>query len=201
MGFGVEEDFGQPLDLLGHREEDRSLEERILASEPVYRGSFLKVDQVSIELPNGHRTVHEVVRHPGAVAVIALNDQGEVLLVRQYRTALERVTMEIPAGKLDRGEDPLTAIARELSEETGYTASRVDYLMPIAVAAGYSDELVHLYMATGLSGGRAHPDPDEFLAVEWVPLDVLVDSVLDGRIEDSKTALAALICDAVRHRL
>ncbi|MGN0072780.1 MAG: NUDIX domain-containing protein [Coriobacteriales bacterium] len=188
-------------ELLDTREGDELLEERILDSRPVFRGGFLNVDAVSIELANGKQTVHEVVRHPGAVAIIALGSDGKVLLVRQYRTALERVTLEIPAGKLERGEDPLLAAARELEEETGYIAGRLDYLMPIAVAAGYSDELIHLYMATELSAGRPHPDDDEFVAAEWVDLSVLVDSVLDGRIEDSKTVIAALICDAMRHRL
>ena len=188
-------------ELLDTRCGDELLEEKILDSAPAVKGGFLQVDAVQIELPNGNQTVHEVVRHPGAVAVVALNNMGEVLLVRQYRTALERVTLEIPAGKLERGEDPLLAVKRELEEETGYSAERFDYLMPVAVAAGYSDEIIHLYMATGLMAGAAHPDEDEFVAAEWVALDTLVDSVLDGRIEDSKTVIAALICDAMRHRV
>ena len=187
--------------LIDTRGGDELLEEKILESQPAFRGGFLHVDAVRIGLPNGHETVHEVVRHPGAVAIVAINDAGEVLMVRQYRTALERVTVEIPAGKLERGEDPLACARRELSEETGYEAGRIDYLMPIAVAAGYSDEIIHLYMASDLRPGAAHPDDDEFVAAEWVPLDTLVDSVLDGRLEDSKTVIAALICDALRHRV
>lgn len=177
------------------------LEERILDSQRSYDGSFLKVDRVAIELPNGNQTVHEVVRHSGAVGIVALDGEGRVLLVRQYRTALERITLEIPAGKLNPGEDPLECAKRELSEETGYTAGEMRYLAPLAVAAGYSDEIVHLFMATGLHPGAAHPDDDEFVVSEWVPLDTLVDSVLDKRIEDSKTMVAALLCDAIRHRL
>ena len=88
-----------------------------------------------------------------------------------------------------------------MSEETGYEAREVKYLMPVAVAAGYSDEIIHLYLATGLTVGQAHPDDDEFVAAEWVNLDVLVDSVLDGRIEDSKTVIAALVLDAIRNRV
>ncbi len=177
------------------------LEERILDSRRAYDGSFLKVDRVGIELPNGQHKVHEVVRHSGAVGIVAIDDEGHILLVRQYRTALERVTLEIPAGKMEPGEDPLECAKRELSEETGYSADNIEYLAPIAVAAGYSDEIVHLFMATGLHAGAAHPDDDEFVVSEWVPLDVLIDSVLDKRIEDSKTMIAALICDAIRHRL
>lgn len=182
-------------------EDDPALNETILDSEPAYRGGFLHVDRVHLEVANGVPKVHEVVRHPGAVAVAALDGEGRILLVRQYRTALERVTVEIPAGKLERGEDPLVALKRELSEETGYAAREIKYLMPIAIAAGYSDEIIHLYLATGLEPGEAHPDDDEFVAAEWVDLDVLIDSILDGRIEDSKTVIAALLCDAIRRRV
>lgn len=187
-------------DLIEHAG-DPALEETILDSKRVFEGGFLKIDAVDVKLPNGNVKTHEVVRHPGAVCIIALDDTERVLLVRQYRTALERVTIEIPAGKLDAGEDPLEAVRRELSEETGYTAQNIRHIASIALAAGYSDEVIHLYMATDLSAGQAHPDEDEFIAVEWVGLECLIDSVLDGRIEDSKTVIAALICDALRHRL
>ena len=180
---------------------DPALDETILGSTRAYSGSFIQVDRVDLKVANGAEKVHEVVRHPGAVCVVALDGEGRVLLVRQYRTALERVTVEVPAGKLEPGEDPLDAVKRELAEETGYTAQTIRYLAPIAVAAGYSDEIIHVYMATDLQEGRAHPDDDEFVTAEWVQLDVLVDSVLDGRIEDSKTVIAALLCDAMRHRI
>lgn len=177
------------------------LEETILNSQRVFDGGFIKVDAVDVELPNGNVKVHEVIRHPGAVCIIALDDNGRVLLVRQYRTALERMTVEVPAGKIDAGEDPEDAVRRELSEETGYVAGRIRHLASIAIAAGYSDEIIHLYMATELESGEAHPDDDEFVVAEWVDLECLIDSVLDGRIEDSKTIIAALICDSLRHRL
>ena len=181
--------------------EDPAINARILNTVRIFNGGFLKVDSVDVELPNGKSVVHEVVRHPGAVCVIALDEQGRMLIVRQYRTALERVTVEIPAGKLDLGEDPLKAVKRELEEETGYSAATIRRLASIAVASGYSDEIIHLYLATDLTPGIAQPDEDELLTVEWVPVDVLVNSVLDGRIEDSKTVIAALICDALRTRM
>lgn len=180
---------------------DALLEEHIIGSEKAFDGGFLKVDRVDVVLPSGTPASREVIRHPGAVAIVALDNAGRVLVVRQYRTALERVTVEIPAGKLDLGEDHRQAAARELKEETGYTAGRLDYLMPIACAAGYSDEIIHLYMATDLTQGLANPDPDEFVTADWVDLSNLVDDVLDGCIEDSKTVIAALICDAMRHRV
>jgi ADP-ribose pyrophosphatase len=177
------------------------ISERILSSTRVYNGSFLKLDEVQVELPNGHRTVHDVLRHPGAVAIIALSDRGDILLEHQYRTSLERVVLEIPAGKLEPGEDVLDCARRELAEETGFTARELRYLTAIATAAGYSDEIIHLCIATGLEPGEPSPDSDEFLTTCWMPLDDLVNEVLDARIEDSKTVIAALLCDALRHRL
>jgi ADP-ribose pyrophosphatase len=178
-----------------------AIDRRFLDAQRVYDGRFLKVDAVAVELPNGRRTTHEVVRHPGAVAIIALDGEGHVLMVRQYRTALERVVTEIPAGKLEAGETAENCARRELSEETGYRAGKMRYLAPIAIAAGYSDEIIHFFMATELKPGEAHPDDNEFIACEWVSLDALIRDVLDGRVEDSKTVIAALLCDAIGRRL
>jgi ADP-ribose pyrophosphatase len=133
------------------------LSERILGSTRVYDGGFLKVDEVRVELPNGKVTYRDVVRHPGAVAVIAVDAENRVLLVRQYRTALERVVLEIPAGKLEAGEDCEVCARRELAEETGYVARQMRYLAPVAVAVGYSDEIIHLFLATDLEPGQAGP--------------------------------------------
>lgn len=186
-------------ELIDHLEEP-GLAEVIRGTSRAFDGHFLKVDAVHIELPNGHHTVHEVIRHPGAVGIIALDMEGRILLVHQYRTALERMTVEIPAGKIDPGEDPLETAKRELAEETGYIAGDIRKLANIAVAVGYSDEMIQLFIATELKPGYAHPDEDEFVVSEWVDIGTLIDSVLDGRIEDSKTVIAALICDAVSRR-
>ena len=181
-------------------EPEDGLSEKILASHTVWRGGFLAVDDVTVRLPNGNIAQRDVVRHPGAVAVIALTEEGKIVLVHQYRTALEQVTLEIPAGKLESGEDPAKAAARELMEETGYVAARMAYLGPIAVAAGYSDEIIHLYMAMGLSFVGARPDADEFVHVDLVDLDDMVDMVLDGKVIDSKTVMGVLLCDAISRR-
>ena len=180
---------------------DNNLSEQIINSHRVYQGSFLKVDAVDVRLPNGRQTTHEVLRHPGAVAVIALSGDGRVLMVRQYRTALERIVLEIPAGKLDAGEEAEHCAHRELEEETGYTAQKMRYLAPIAIAGGYSDEIIHFFMASELTPGTPHPDDNEFIACEWIDLNNLICDVLDGKIEDSKTVIAALLCDAIAHRL
>ncbi len=180
---------------------DAELSEVITAEDTMFSGLIFDVNRIHVTLPNGHESARDVVRHRGAVAIVALTDDGRICLVRQYRTALDRVTVEIPAGKLDPGEDPLTCAKRELLEETGMVADRMAFLTTLATTPGFTDERIHLYMATGLTFGPAHPDEDEFLNVDLVPLDELIDAVLDGRIEDSKTVCGALICDAVAHRL
>lgn len=180
---------------------DADLAEHVLTEEVAWEGKIFSVDRLRVGLPDGREAIRDVVRHRGAVAVVALTDDGCICLVRQYRTALGRVTVEIPAGKLDPGEDPLVCARRELLEETGMEAEQMAYLTTIASSDGFCDELIHIYMATGLTFTRSNPDADEFINVDLVELSELVDTVLDGRIEDAKTVVGALICDAVSHRL
>ncbi len=177
------------------------LTESILESHIAWRGDFLTAEDLTVRLPNGRLGHRDILRHPGAVGIIALTDEGKIVLVHQYRCALEQVTVEIPAGKLEPGEDPAKAAARELMEETGYLAQRMAYLGPIAPAAGYSDELLHLYMAMGLTFVGASPDEDEFLSVDLIDLDEMVDMVLDGKVVDSKTVIGVLLCDAISRRM
>lgn len=177
------------------------LTEEILQAVPVWKGVFLTAENVSVRLPNGRIANRDILRHPGAVAIVALTDDGKIVLVHQYRTALEQVMLEIPAGKLELGEDPATAAARELLEETGYMADRIAYLGPMSPAPGYSDELLHLYMAMGLHFHGASPDEDEFLNVDLVDLGEMVDRVLDGKVVDAKTMVAVLLCDAISRRM
>lgn len=180
---------------------DAELRETILGENSAWKGRLLDVRVLDVELPNGRRTTREVIRHPGAAAVVALTETGKIVLVRQYRTAIDRVTVEIPAGKLDPGEDPIDCARRELLEETGFKANRINYLTTMASTPGFSDEFIHIYMATGLSFAGANPDEDEFVNVDLVPLSELIDAVLDGKIEDAKTVIGALACDAISHRL
>lgn len=177
------------------------LTEEIVDERTAWAGTFLRAEDVTVRLPNGRLAKRDVIRHPGAVAVIALTDDGKLVLVHQYRCSIEQVTLEIPAGKLELGEDPQHAAARELVEETGYEASRMAYLGPIATAAGYSDEMIHIFMAMGLRFVGARPDDDEFLSVDLVDLNEMVDAVLDGKVVDSKTVIGVLLCDAISRRM
>ena len=180
---------------------DAGLAEHPLSEDVTWTGRIFNVDRLRVELPDGRNAIRDVVRHPGAVAVVALTNEGRICLVRQYRTALGRVTVEIPAGKLAPGEDPLECANRELLEETGMVAEKIAYLTTIASSAGFCDELIHIYMATGLSFSKSSPDADEFINVDLVEVGELVDAVLDGRIEDAKTVVGALLCDAISRRL
>ena len=180
---------------------DAGLAEKPLTEDVAWTGRIFNVNRLQVELPDGRRALRDVVRHPGAVAVVALTAEGRICLVRQYRTALGRVTVEIPAGKLDPGEDPLECANRELLEETGMVAEKMAFLTTIASSDGFTDELIHIYMATGLTFGKSSPDDDEFINVDLVEVSELVDAVLDGRIEDAKTVVGALLCDAIGRRL
>lgn len=173
---------------------DEDLIEQCLESEEIYRGNLLHVKRDRVKLPNGREAAREWVKHPGAAAVIPLLPDGQIVLVRQYRYPIQTVTLEIPAGKLDvPGEDPLGCARRELREETGYEAGRYEKLLTLATTVGFSDEWIHIYLATALSPGQQSPDEDEFLHVTAMPLPKAVQAVLDGRIVDSKTVAAVLL--------
>jgi ADP-ribose pyrophosphatase len=159
----------------------------------VFDGVLLHVRQDTVRLPNGASSIREVIRHIGAVCVIPVTDRNEVIVERQYRYPVDRIMLEIPAGKLDApDEDRLSAIQRELREETGYSADEWIPLGDFHPAPAYSDEYITMYLARGLHQGRQALDEDEFLDVYTVPLQELVRDVMDGRISDAKTQVAVL---------
>lgn len=147
----------------------------------------LQVD--TVRLPNGQTSTREIVKHPGAVAVLALLGD-KMLVVEQYRKPMEKSQVEIPAGKLDAGENPPDAAARELEEETGYTAGKLEHIASFYTSPGFADELLHLYVAQELVQGTVKLDEDEFLDCEAIGMEQALQYIADNRISDAKTIMA-----------
>ena len=168
------------------------LMEKRLKSELIYDGAILSVRRDLVELPNGKTAYREVVDKMGAVCVVPLFDDGRVGVVNQFRYPYMAEILELPAGKLDGDEDPLTGAVRELSEETGLTAERWDYLGTMYPSVGFTNEILYLYLARGLKSGEQHLDKDEFLNYETMPLEELVDLVMGNKLPDAKSAIAVL---------
>ncbi|TFG66165.1 MAG: NUDIX hydrolase [Nitrospirales bacterium] len=164
-------------------------EETLLSTKRMYTGKVLKLDLDTVALPNGRTTELEILRHPGASAVVPLKEDGRVVLIRQLRHAAGGFIYEIPAGKLDPQEDPRDCAARELEEEIGYCAGHLELLTSIWTAPGFTDEVIHIYLGTHLEVGKQNLDQDEVLEiVEW-PLEVAMAKILDGTIRDAKTII------------
>ncbi len=168
------------------------LSEHRLDGETVYEGKIVKLTVDHARLPDGSTAIREVVYHPGGVGILALDENGNVPLVRQYRYPIQRELLEIPAGKLEPGEDPREAAMRELSEETGFEAGELTYLGSALASPGFCTERLHMYLARNLTRRKSHPDEDEFLDVVTVPFETLVQQVMDGTIEDAKTLATVL---------
>lgn len=180
---------------------ETQLWEKCLSSELIYDGKVVHLYVDQVELPNGMRSTREYVKHIGAVAVLPLTDEGEVICVRQYRYAHGCIMTEIPAGKLDsREEDHIEAALRELREETGARCERLTYLGLFRSTPAILDEKIDLYLAEGLTFGETDPDEDEFLELERVPLCELVDRVMSGEITDGKTQVAILKANEILRR-
>jgi len=165
--------------------------EKNISSETVYRGKILNLRVDSVELPNGKMTAREVVEHAGAVAVVAQNE-GRLLMVRQFRYPVGKALLEIPAGKIEKGEDPLLCAARELTEETGYVAGEMKRLLSFYSTPGFSDEILHVYLAGDLTYRGQNPDEDEFIQVEEVPVERAVEMIDSGEICDAKSIVGIL---------
>ncbi|WP_182187897.1 NUDIX domain-containing protein [Pectinatus frisingensis] len=174
--------------------------EKKLSSENVFDGNLLHVKKDVVTLPNGHTASREWIKHPGASAVIPYTDSGDIIMVRQYRYPVDKVTLEIPAGKLDSPqEDPFECAKRELSEETGYSANKYTKLTTIATTVGFSNEYIHIYLAEKLVAGKMHPDDDEFLHLLRIPLAKAIKMIYNNEIIDAKSIAAILLLDRIKN--
>ena len=166
--------------------------EKTLSREEIYKGRVVELHNDRILLPDGRESTREVMEHPGGVTIIPVDEHGVVTCVRQYRYPMGRHLLEVPAGKLERGEDPLECAVRELSEETGLTAEKFIDLGRIYPSPGYSAEILYLYLALGLHPGEMHLDEGEFLDVEQHTLEELTEQIMRGELCDAKTVAAVL---------
>lgn len=166
------------------------LEERITQRNIVHRGRMITVEHLQVELPNGKTSTRDVVRHPGAVAVLAETDDSHLLCVEQYRIAPGQILLEIPAGKLEQNEAPLECAKRELQEETGYLAADWNEVASVYTSPGFADERIYIYKAAGLKQGQRQLDEDEFLNVKPVSFEEVEKLVTEGKVQDAKTLIA-----------
>jgi ADP-ribose pyrophosphatase len=177
------------------------LREDRISGEDIYGGIFLHMKRDQVRLPDGQQAAREYLTHPGAVAILAILDDGRVLLERQYRYPIAKACIEIPAGKLEIGEDHLLCAQRELEEETGYTAKKWSYIRRIHPVISYSTELIDIYLAEDLVPGKSKLDDEEFLDVFAAPLEQLIAWVEGGEITDVKTTISAYWLDRYRRGL
>ncbi len=166
--------------------------EKTLSSEKIFDGRILHIRRDTVRLPDGSDAIREVVDHPGGVCVLALDDENRALLVSQFRYPYKEVVREVPAGKLEYGEDPREAAIRELAEETGAAAGEFRSLGELYPSPGYCGEIIRMYLARDLTFGETHLDKDEFLNLERIPFGQLVEQVVSGEIKDAKTIAVVL---------
>ncbi|MBA4600948.1 NUDIX domain-containing protein [Thermoactinomyces mirandus] len=168
----------------------QDLEEKTVSTRKIFEGKVIQVQVDEVRLPNGHLSKREIVKHPGAVAVIAVTDENKMVLVRQFRKPLEKTILEIPAGKLEYKENSVECAKRELEEETGYVAAKMEKIVSFYTSPGFADEEIHLYQATGLQKRESNPDDDEFVELVELTADECFKRVETGEICDAKTIVA-----------
>ena len=171
------------------------LTEEIISSKTLYEGKVINLKLNEVVLENGAKASREIVEHPGGVCVLGIDEDKNVLMVKQFRAPFGRVLLEAPAGKLDKGEDHLACGKREFLEETGYTAKKMTYLGEFYPSVGFLTEKIHIYMAEGLTKEEQHLDEDEFLNVLKVPLSKLLEMVKKNEIKDAKTVIGLLMVE------
>lgn len=164
-------------------------EEKTVSTENIFKGKIIDVKLHRVLMPDGEIAEREIVGHPGGVGIVAVTEDNKIILVKQYRKPLEKAIYEIPAGKLDPNEPVEVCGKRELMEETGATAKCFEYLGYMYPSPGFTDEVTHIYLATGLSFGEANPDEDEFLDIEFFDIDEVKEMIMNNEICDGKTVM------------
>lgn len=172
--------------------DERDLIEKELKANIIYSGHIVTLKNDDVLLPNGKECKREYVEHPGGATILAFDNDGNILLERQFRYPYREVIWEVPAGKLEKGEDPLEAAKRELEEETGMTAGKIEPFGLIYPSPGYTNEHLYIYLATDLRQSKQHLDANEFLSIVKMPFDKALDMVFSGEIKDSKSCYAIL---------
>lgn len=170
-----------------------TFEEKTVSSESIYKGAILNLRRDKVTVSGGGYSYREIVEHNGGAVAVALTDDGNVVLVKQFRKPMEKVVTELPAGKIEKGEDPLETMKRELKEETGYTASHLKLMAEFNPSVGYTNETLYIYLATGLVLGKPQPDEHEALEIKEIPLDDAIQMVVNGEITDGKTMTGLLL--------
>jgi ADP-ribose pyrophosphatase len=180
----------------------KKFEEKTIKSEQIFTGKIIKLQVDDVSLPNGETSTREIIKHPGAVAVIPITKDNKIVLVEQYRKPLEKSLVEIPAGKLEEGEDPETAAIRELEEETGYTTKALSFVTSFYTSPGFADEIITIYITDTIEklSKQVAGDEDEFVEIIELTLDEAKQYVEDGRIQDAKTNYAILYLHALERR-
>jgi ADP-ribose pyrophosphatase len=181
-------------------DENILLPDTVIQSESIYQGKVVSLTLDTVRMANGRVVTREKVGHPGAVAVVPVDAEGNIILIRQYRHPAEKVLWEIPAGKLEPGEEPQECATRELAEETGYRPQRLDKITQFFTAPGFASEIIHLFFAENLEPAFALQDDDEAIAVRPTSFSECINMVADGRIEDAKTIIGILMMDAKKRK-
>lgn len=175
-----------------------NLTETKISSKEIFHGKIIEVRLDTVKLPNGNESTREIVKHPGAVGIVPITDKGEVILVKQFRYPVNQEIFEIPAGKLDENEEPKACAKRELLEETGYDAKKISKLCMFYTTPGFSDEMMHLFLAENLIYQEQQLDEDEFLEVLRIPLDEAVQWIISGKIIDGKSIVGITLAKQLK---
>ncbi len=166
---------------------DDMLFEKTISSKTVFEGRVFDVDIKDILTPEGRKSTREIVKHPGGACILPIDEEGNCYLVKQFRSPFEKVMLEAPAGKIEKGEEPFDCVSREITEETGFVARNIECVGSVAATPGYCSEVITLYIGTELETGDANPDQNEYIATVKMPLKKALEMADNGEIKDAKT--------------